>query len=317
MDEAAQASEQWQRGLATVAALLDAPTWALERSEALARAHLPPDQRGRWRGREAVLVDDRFALFEVIATTPRATMFAGVDLHTETRAAIKLVLPTPHLAACALELAREVAVLERLRHAHVITLLGHGHAGRLPYLATHFAEHGALDQWLADEPPRAARLRVLRDAALGLAAAAELDISHGDVKPSNLLVSADARALVCGLVCGLVCDWGSAHWPGSDDQPRLTSALFRPPERWADPRPRPPGDVFGLGLSIAFALRGWHAAPAAHQRPDPRIWAELASTGLEPSPLTELISRCVDPDPEARPAAAAVASALAAAAASP
>jgi eukaryotic-like serine/threonine-protein kinase len=299
----AEAFEQWCRGVDGIAELLAASAWDLDRTTA-ALHELERAAGTSWRGRRAVVVDDRFALFEVLAASGRSTVFAGVDLDTRSDAAVKVVLPTQGFAAHRRELEREVELLTGLRHAHIVELLGHGRCGSLPYLATRRMAGGGLHAWLAGEPSLDQRLQVLRDACAGLDAAAARGLAHGDVKPPNLLVSGDGR--------GCLCDWGSAHCADDDDGlPRPATSLFSPPERWSRPNaPTPAGDVFSLGLCIAFAIRGHHEAPGEALRADPFAWLALATADLDPPWLRALVSRCLAADPRERPRAADLACAL-------
>lgn len=299
--------QDWQRSVDTIVTLLGAPVWTLARTQTALRELERADQTS-WAGREAVVVDDRFALLEVLSGGARSTVLAGVDLDTRSDVAVKIVLPTASFAAHRRELAREVEILSSLRHEHVVELLGHGHCGPLPYLATRRMTRGALHGWLATEPSLDARLRVLRDACAGLQAAVELGITHADVKPPNILVSEQGR--------GCLCDWGSARRQTDDDQlPRAATELFSSPERWARPdAPSPAGDVFSLGLCVAFAVRGRHEVPLESDRRNHDAWLALAITDLDPPWLVELVSRCLAADPRERPRAGELATMLSCAA---
>lgn len=297
------ALDEWQRGVEGVAKLLDAALWSAERLAA-AQRELVCASETSWPERRAVVLDDQFALLEVLAASPRSTVFAGLDLTTGADVAVKVLLPTPSFAIHRRELERERELLSRLRHDHVVELLGHGCAGSLPYLVTRRMLGGSLNVWLGREPNLPARLQVMRDASSGLAAAASLGLAHGDVKPQNLLVSREGR--------GSVCDWGSGHAETDADVERCATSVFAAPERQlrANP-PTPASDVFSLGLCIAFALRGWHEAPNPNERPNPNAWRALATRGVDDPALVELIARCVDPNPRARPSAELVAEMLA------
>jgi serine/threonine protein kinase len=303
LTDKARGEHDWQRGVDTIATLLGAPVWTLARTEMALRELERVDQTS-WAGREAVVVDDRFALLEVLSAGARSTVLAGVDLDTRSDVAVKIVLPTASFAAHRRELEREVEILSSLRHDHVVELLGHGHCGPLPYLATRRMTGGALHGWLATEPSLDARLRVLRDACVGLQAAVELGLTHGDVKPPNILVSEQGR--------GCLCDWGSARrHTDVDDLPRAATGLFSSPERWARPdAPSPAGDVFSLGLCVAFAVRGRHEVPTESDRCNPHAGLALAIADLDPPWLVELVSRCLAADPYERPSAGELAAVL-------
>ncbi len=122
--------------------------------------------------------------------------------------------------------------------------------------------------------------------AIGLAVAETLLIGHGQnlthagVSPAAVLLAADGPRLTCfGAVRAAAPDGVSrSGLPGLDP-----GAL--PPEQAAGGRPRPLGDVYALGATLAYAATG-HTAPEGDELPPA---------------LRTLILRCLSRDPAARP----------------
>ncbi|MEN8655909.1 PQQ-binding-like beta-propeller repeat protein [Streptomyces sp. 21So2-11] len=179
----------------------------------------------------------------------------------------------------------------------------------LPWLATAYvlgpdltdvvATHGALPE------------RTVRALGAGLAAALQeihaAGLIHRDMKPSNVLLAADGPRVI---------DFGIAR---AVDGSRMTqtgvvvgSPGYMPPEQALGRDVGTAGDVFSLGVVLAFAATGRNAfgdlAPAAmlyrvvHEEPD--------LTGTPPL-LTGLIRACLAKDPTARPTPAEIVGSLA------
>ncbi|MFE5557070.1 protein kinase [Streptomyces sp. NPDC056544] len=151
-------------------------------------------------------------------------------------------------------------------------------------------------------PARALWL-LLREAAAGLAAVHALDMVHRDLKPSNVMLTLDGLTLI---------DFGVAR---AAEQSQLTrtgmvvgTPAYMAPEQ-ASGRRRLSGaaDVFALGSVLAYAACGQppfgdesgHGVlyRIVHEEPDLEPLREL-----EPD-LAELVTACLDKDPEGRPTA--------------
>src|SRR5439155_3101929 len=89
--------------------------------------------------------------------------------------------------------AREAMLAERLSHPNIVRVLGHGETAERAYIVLEYAEGGDL----AEELCKCGRLDSDRvallgsQAASGLAHAHDHGLVHRDVKPHNLLLTAD------------------------------------------------------------------------------------------------------------------------------
>ncbi|MBY0230642.1 MAG: protein kinase [Gemmataceae bacterium] len=124
----------------------------------------------------------------------------------------------------------EARTLARLRHPHIIAVLG---AGTLPdgglFLAMDLA-----DGDLSRETDRPSLRRWVAEAAEGLAHAHAAGVVHRDVKPSNILLRQGSAK---------VADFGMAHLRGG-------TPGFAAPEGDAGPK----ADVYGLGATMRVLL---------------------------------------------------------------
>ncbi|MEI6236143.1 MAG: serine/threonine-protein kinase [Planctomycetota bacterium] len=97
---------------------------------------------------------------------------------------------------------REARTAIRIRHKHVIGIYEAGQQGGQYFLMMEFAPNGSvLDrlQRSSGSLPEEDVIRIMRETALGLAAAAEVNIIHRDIKPANLMFGAQNEIKVADL----------------------------------------------------------------------------------------------------------------------
>ena len=117
---------------------------------------------------------------------------------------------------------------------------------------------------------------------------------HGDISPSNVMVTAEGKPLLLDL--------GAARLAGSPaDTPVFGTPGFVAPEVRQGLPPTEASDVFSLGAVAWFCLTG-NGAPDTMLRLDPEV--VRSHVGAE---VAEVVGACIDPDPQRRPASAALA----------
>jgi hypothetical protein len=218
------------------------------------------------------VVDARYELGAELGRGDCSRVYEALDRESGERLVLKLVSPpavsrrvvTGRLLAelqrvSAFEHPGAVRVLRSFEWQDQIGIAMQRIAGS--DLASHVAAHGALD------PERVAGLA--RALAHTLSAAHARGILHRDVKPSNVLLGDDGRDRLCDFGCARI--EGQAL-QGEVDRP-VTNAAFLPPEviagRSADSR----SDLYGLGMTLHFALTG--------RVPD------ASGSGLPPAPRSD------------------------------
>jgi hypothetical protein len=208
---------------------------------------------------------------------------------------------------------REAKTAARLNHPGVVTVFDVVEEDGRPWIVMELVQARSLERILADDGP----LPVPDAAGIGrqlisaLATAHAAGVLHRDVKPSNVLLAPDGRAVLT--------DFGIATFEGDE---RLTQAgmvmgtpEFTPPERIRGEPATPSSDLWSLGATLYAAVQG--RGPYAG-RGDPittmnAVLHEDAPAAPSAGRLGPVISALMRKDPAERPDAARASMLLAAA----
>lgn len=137
----------------------------------------------------------RFMVLGRVGSGGMGQVYAAYDPVLDRRVALKL-LHAERSERDREGLVREAKALARLSHPNVVAVHDVGVHEGLVFLAMEFVEGSTLKAWMGREHGLAPRLEVLEQAALGLMAAHEAGLVHGDFKPHNVLVGDDGRVRV-------------------------------------------------------------------------------------------------------------------------
>lgn len=217
------------------------------------------------------------------------------------RCAVKVVAP---LDGDLDQAVREAAVLERVRHEHVLRLYdvlplpgADGATDRLA-LVLELADGGSLAQVVGSRGHLTAGevVTVLAPLARALGDLHAAGLSHGDLAPGNVLFGLDGKPRLSDLgVCRV------AGEPGTDV---FGADGFVAPEVLDGRLPSPASDVYGIGAVGWYCLAGAPAESAIIREPLETLAPHA------PTELVDLVTACLTPDPESRPGARALSAAL-------
>lgn len=272
--------------------------------------------RGRWQG----LV---LGPYQILVPLGRGGMGTVVYLARDRRMTEALgdtvmlalkVLPDRRAQADPKVLARfrrEMELGRRLNHPNVVRSYAAGDLDAVHFLALEYVPGKTLRQLVAEKGPLpfGDAARVFADLADGLAHVHEKGLIHRDVKPANVMVRPDGRAVLLDL--------GLAYEPGEllPRDPAIAGGRgyivgtldFLAPEQAKDAVAlTPAADLYGLGCSLYFALTGALPFPAKtakekvqRHRHDPPPTVE----GVPPG-LAHLVKWLMSKAPAERPATA-------------
>jgi len=207
----------------------------------------------------------------------------------------------------------EAVALDRVRHANVIARLGHGTAidlqGRtFHYLVLEYLPGGDVQALCRKGPlPIEGALHYLEQVAAGLAHAHSRGVIHRDVKPQNLLLTADQHTVK-------IADFGVAKIEAAEGSiTRVGTDVYAAPEHHplmaTGPldtgalRPRvaqltPAADVYSLAKTSYMLLTGESPRPFS-QRPITSLPEEYAAAPWA-APTLAVLERATRTNPEKR-----------------
>ncbi|MFS8520088.1 MAG: protein kinase [Micromonosporaceae bacterium] len=262
-------------------------------------------------------LNGRYVLLEPIGSGGMSRVWRARDELLDRAVAVKFLGGAPAADPPAAEDARrEVRAAARLTHPNVAHVYDYGRAHRpgappVPYLVMELVEGENLARRLAAGPlPWPEAVRVGAQVAAALCAAHRAGLVHLDVKPGNVMLTADGAKVL---------DFGIAALAGAVTDGRFSGTpTYTAPERLHGSPAHPANDVYSLGVLLYELLAGvpparmddWEQAAAAHR--SGRLPRVPPVPGL-PAVVGDLVAACLSPDPGRRPSAERLAAELAAA----
>jgi serine/threonine protein kinase/predicted ATPase len=147
----------------------------------------------------------RYLVRRVLGTGGFATVYLGHDTQLDRAVAVKVLCGGPDLPAAEVErFLQEARRLARLSHPGIVTVHDVGvHEGHI-YLVSDFLDGPSLAEWLkSNRPGWPEAARVVAAVADALAHAHARSIIHRDVKPANILLTAERAPVLVDFGLGL------------------------------------------------------------------------------------------------------------------
>jgi eukaryotic-like serine/threonine-protein kinase len=151
------------------------------------------------RAPTGTLLNGRYRLDEQVGIGGMARVYRGFDIVLERQVAVKTLNREVASDSDPLErFRREARAVARLSHPHIVTVIDAGEDDGSPYIVFEYIEGETLKQRIRRlgrlEIPEAVAYAIELARALG--AAHEAHIVHRDVKPQNVLINGEGRALI-------------------------------------------------------------------------------------------------------------------------
>lgn len=245
----------------------------------------------------------RYQLFEVLGVGATSRVVRGFDPMIGRPVAIKLFPSEIAQGEARERFLREARVVGQLSHPNIITLhdMGIEESSQTPYLVMEYIEGMPLDRVLEKGTlplPRACAW--IAHAAEALDIAHKRGVIHGDVKPANILITADGKVKLT--------DFGMARVARREAR---ESALLGTPAYWCPEqimgRPQDArSDIFSLGVVLYEMITGTRPFDAESlQGICNRVLSSTpnAVSQLQPSipvAFDEIISSCLAKNPDQR-----------------
>jgi eukaryotic-like serine/threonine-protein kinase len=253
------------------------------------------------------LLDRRYAVTARIAHGGMATVYLALDTRLDRQVALKVM----HA-----ELARddefvrrfigEARSVARLNHQNVVAVFDQGADGPFLYLAMEYVPGRTLKELLRERGwfSPATALDIMTGVLDGLAAAHASGIVHRDVKPENVLLTADGRVKVA--------DFGLARAQAATGHTRagllIGTVAYLPPEQVTGDSTGPRGDVYSAGVVLFELLTGRPPfsgdtpLSVAYQHVNSGVPAPSSVMPGIPAAVDQLVLAATSRDPARRPA---------------
>lgn len=243
-------------------------------------------------------LDDRYELHAVIGEGAFGRVYRGWDRRLERSVAIKMIKPwwaeDPEWAD---SFEREARLLARISHPGIVQIFDVGHAPEGLYYVSELVEGESLANRVAGGPLAAGEAaEIVEQLCRALGKAHSQHVIHRDVKPANILISADGRVKVG--------DFGVARLAeGSTDGASATivgTPRYMAPEQARGRHATPATDVYSVGVvlyemlsgsppftersAVELALRHLHDQPAPLPAATPAALDQIVARALAKDP---------------------------------
>jgi serine/threonine protein kinase len=235
------------------------------------------------------LISGRYRLLERLRRGGMSEVFLALDEQEHQQVAIKIVMNSD--ADCIKRLQREVHILRRLSHPHILPLLGDGISGSYYYLVMPYMQRGNLRERLAPGKltPQEVGI-ILHQLTDALACAHTHGIIHRDIKPSNILLDTDDANRI------YLADFGIAKILEQGSDITQTGFLVGTPEYMAPELAEKPesasSDIYAVGVLLYQALTG--RLPFTGTTPVAICWKHIKEQPVPPSSLNPEISPALE-----------------------
>jgi len=249
------------------------------------------------------LLQNRYRIVAHLGQGGMGAVYRAWDLRLKVTVALKEQIPQPGLDAGMLaqlrqQFEQEAVTLARLSHPNLVRVTDFFEEGGNAYLVMDFVEGDNLADRISggDPAPEALVVTYARQLLDALAYCHSEGIVHRDIKPQNIILKPDGRAVLVDF--GLV-----KLWNPDDPQTRtvmrgMGTPEYAPPEQYGkqghstDPR----SDLYSLGATLYHALTGQAPPPASDRMADPQSFKPVRA--LNPQVSAEMdaaILRALEP----------------------
>jgi len=147
---------------------------------------------------------------------------------------------------------QEARALAAINSPNIVQVYSYGEEAGQPYIVMELVDGGRLDAMHAKKKclDELQVLSIARQVVRGLSAASDAGMTHGDIKPANILFDRAGNAKVS--------DFGLARFAGQKPKPGEIwgTPFYVAPEVVRGSAPRAPADIYSLGATLFHLLTG-------------------------------------------------------------
>lgn len=233
---------------------------------------------------------DRFIIQDVLGRGAQGTVYLADDPSLNRQVAIKAVsLHNNFQQQQTIDnLLQEARTVSQLQHSNIVSIYDMGSYQLKPYLVLEYVEGETLQQQMLQQIPLQQSLKIMRDVLSGVAAAHHAGIIHCDLKPANIMITAQGQAKVADFGLALLSDSQQ-----QDSEKLAGTPQYMAPEYIETRLQQTVSDVFSLGLIFYQLLTGKLAVDGDD------VYQLLHAIANKPIPLPSTINAEIDEQMEA------------------
>ncbi|MDJ0880262.1 MAG: HDOD domain-containing protein [Gammaproteobacteria bacterium] len=202
---------------------------------------------------------DRFIINDTLGKGAQGVVYLATDPSLDRQVAIKAVSLRDDFQQHTIEnLLQEARTVSQLQHANIVSIYDMGSYQLKPYLVLEYIEGESLYAAMRQPIPLPNTLKIMRDVLKGVAAAHAVGIIHCDLKPANIMLTAQGEAKVADF--GLATLANQTH---EDQEHLIGTPQYMAPEYIETRQHQTVSDVFSLGLIFYELLTGQKAVDGA------------------------------------------------------
>ncbi len=254
-----------------------------------------------------MLLNNRYLLQDSIGRGNLATIYRGIDTHTDQVVAIKVLRETysadPKFVR---RFQVEARAASTLKHPNIVQVYDYGQTDGNYYIVMELIDGTDLRRYIRSRGILDAdsTVKIAYNMALGLGYAHSQRIIHRNVKPQKILLGRDGSIKLTGFSLASVSGMTTEELDTADTS--LNIVRYYAPEQAQGEIVTPAADVYSLGMvmysmvtgrpafegdsPVAIAMQQYHGVLKPPTQLNPNI----------PASLEEIIMRCLEKVPESR-----------------
>ncbi len=202
----------------------------------------------------------RYHILEQLGEGGMATVYKAYDTRLETDVAVKVIrtenLPQSGVEKALKRFEREAKALAKLTHPNIVPIIDYGEQEGSPYLVMKYLPGGTLKQVLKGQPMSWEKAAILLiPIARALDYAHRQGMIHRDVKPSNILITADGEPMLTDFgIAKIVDEANTVDLTGTNVT--IGTPEYMAPEQVVSKTVDLRADIYALGVILYEMVTG-------------------------------------------------------------